>query len=47
MKVICEPTPLIAEIICAHCPGARAREVSVRPCVHRDWREASEMVEQC
>jgi hypothetical protein len=45
MHVIYELTPLIADIISAHCPGTRARDEFVHACLHDDWHEAKEMVE--
>jgi hypothetical protein len=36
---------VIADIIAAHCAGARAREEFVQACVRAQWAEAQAMVE--
>ena len=45
MQIVHELAPLIATIIWAHCPGARACEDFVRAWVHGDWGEAECMIE--
>ena len=45
MQIVYQLTPLIADIISAHCPGTRAREEFVKACICGDWFEAKEMVE--
>jgi hypothetical protein len=40
-----ELTPVIAEVISAHCPGTHARNDFVRACVYENWGEAKAMVE--
>jgi hypothetical protein len=45
VQIIHEPTPVIATIISAHCPGTRARQEFVQAYIHGDWNEAREMVE--
>jgi len=45
VQIVYELTPVIADIISAHCPGTRAREEFVQACIRGDWHEAREMVE--
>jgi hypothetical protein len=45
MQVVYELTPVIAEIIAAHCRGTRAREQFVHACIHAEWDDASTMIE--
>jgi len=45
VQVIYQLAPVIADIISAHCPHTRAREIFVQACIFGDWHEAREMVE--
>jgi len=45
MRIVYELSPIVADIISAHCPGTCARKEFVRACLHADWYEAREMIE--
>jgi len=45
MQSVYELTPVIADVIAAHCPGTTAREHFVRACLGGHWYEAQCMIE--
>jgi hypothetical protein len=45
MQVVYELTPVIADVISAHCPGTTARERFVHACLRGGWDEARSMIE--
>jgi hypothetical protein len=45
MAAVYELVLVIAEIICAHCPGTSARERFLQACISTDWDEATSMID--
>jgi len=45
MPTVYDAALVIAEVICAHCPGTSARQRFLQACISTDWDEVGSMID--